>query len=66
MGCFTIYNNIIMKTTIYIVMRRTDSGVLPEVAFNSSKEAQEYGKQKYDKNKDYNWYISCIYLEDNK
>ena len=55
-----------MKTTIYIVMRRTDFGVLPEVAFNSSKEAQEYGKQKYDKNKDYNWYISCIYLENKK
>lgn len=55
-----------MRTQICIVMRRTDFGVRPEVAFNSSKEAEEYGKQKYDKNKDYNWYISSIDLEDNK
>ena len=55
-----------MEKQIFIVMRRTDFGVRPEVAFNSSKEAEEYGKQKYDKNKDYNWYISSISLEDNK
>lgn len=55
-----------MRTTIYIVMRTTDFGRVPEVAFNSSKEAEEYGKQKYDKNNDHNWYISCIYLENNK
>ena len=55
-----------MGKQIYIVMRRTNFGVRPEVAFNSAKEADEYGKQKYDKNKDYNWYISSIYLEDNK
>ena len=53
-----------MRKLIYIVMRRTDFGLRPEVAFNSAKEAEEYGKQKYDKNKDYNWYISSIYLED--
>ena len=55
-----------MRKLIYIVMRRTDFGLRPEVAFNSAKEAEEYGKQKYDKNKDYNWYISSIYLEDKK
>ena len=55
-----------MGKQIYIVMRRTNFGVRPEVAFNSSKEADKYGKQKYDKNKDYNWYISSISLEDNK
>ena len=55
-----------MGTQIYIVMRRTNFGVIPKVAFNSTKEAEEYGKQKYDKNKDYNWYISSICLEDNK
>lgn len=66
MGCFTIYNNMTMGNQIFIVMRRTNFGVRPEVAFNSSKEAEEYGKQKYDKNKDYNWYISSICLEDKK
>ena len=56
----------IMRKLIYVVMRRTNFGVRPKVAFNSTKEAEEYGKQKYDKNKDYNWYISSIYLEDKK
>lgn len=56
----------IMRKIIYVVMRTTDFGIRPEVAFNSAKEAEEYGKQKYNKNEDYNWYISSIYLEDNK
>lgn len=55
-----------MRKQISIVMRRTNFGVRPEVAFNSAKEAEEYGKQKYDKNKDHKWYISSIWLEDNK
>lgn len=55
-----------MKKTIYIVMRVINCAAEPEVAFNSSEEAEEYGKQKYDKNKDYNWYVSSIYLEDKK
>nr|DAH00235.1 MAG TPA: hypothetical protein [Crassvirales sp.] len=53
-----------MRKTIYVIMITTEFGNLPEVAFNSAKEAEEYGKQKYDTNKDYNWYISSIYLED--
>lgn len=56
----------IMRKLIYVVMRTTDFGKMPVVAFNSAKEAEEYGKQKYDKNKDYKWYISSIYLEDKK
>ena len=55
-----------MRKLIYIVMRRTDFGLRPEVAFNSAKEAEEYGKQKYDVNKDYNWYVSTTFLEDKK
>ena len=55
-----------MRKIIYIVMRETDFGKMPVIAFNSAKEAEEYGKQKYDKNKDYNWYISSVCLEDNK
>ena len=55
-----------MRKLIYVVMRTTNFGVRPEVAFNSDKEAEEYGKQKYDKNKDYHWYISSICLEDKK
>ena len=55
-----------MRKIIYIVMRVVGRIVVPEIAFNSAKEAEEYGKQKYDKNKDYNWYISSIYLEDKK
>ncbi len=53
-----------MRKLISIVMRGTNFGVRPEVAFNSAKEAEEYGKQKYDANKDYNWYVSQVYLED--
>ena len=56
----------IMRKLIYIVMRETDFGRIPVAEFNSAKEAKEYGKQKYDKNKDYNWYVSSIYLEDKK
>lgn len=56
----------IMRKLIYIVMRVVDCTAVPEVAFESAKEAEEYGKQKYDKNKDYKWYISSIYLEDKK
>ena len=55
-----------MRKMIYIVMKTTNFGVRPEVAFNSAKEAEEYGKQKYDKNKDYHWHVSSVYLEDNK
>lgn len=53
-----------MRKLIHVVMRTSDFGVRPEVAFNSAKEAEEYGKQKYDANKDYNWYVSQVYLED--
>ena len=53
-----------MRKLIHVVMRASDFGVRPEVAFNSAKEAEEYGKQKYDANKDYNWYVSQVYLED--
>ena len=56
----------IMRKIIYVVMRTTDFSMMPVIAFNSAKEAEEYGKQQYDKNKDYNWYISSIYLEDKK
>lgn len=56
----------IMRKLIYVVMRTTDFGEMPVVAFNSTKEAEEYGKEKYDANKDYNWYVSSIYLEDKK
>lgn len=52
-----------MRKLIYIVMRKTNFGVRPEVAFNSAKEAEEYGKQKYDANGDYNWYVSNTFLE---
>ena len=55
-----------MKKTIYVVMRIVGLIVVPEIAFNSAKEAEEYGKQKYDKNKAYNLYISSSYLEDKK
>ena len=55
-----------MKKRIYIVMRTTSFGTMPVVAFNSVKEAEEYGKQKYDVNKDYNWYVSVVDLEDKK
>lgn len=55
-----------MRKLIYVVMRVIDCTVVPEIAFNSAKEAEEYGKQQYDKNKDYKWYISSIYLEDKK
>ena len=47
-------------------MRVVDCREMPVVAFNSAKEAEEYGKRNYDKNKDYNWYVSSIYLEDKK
>ena len=53
-----------MRKMIYVVMRTTNFGVQPEVAFNSDKEAEEYGKQKYDANGDHNWYVSQTYLED--
>ena len=56
----------IMKKIIYVVMRVVDCREMPVVAFNSAKEAEEYGKRNYDKNKDYNWYVSSIYLEDKK
>ena len=56
----------IMRKLIYIVMKETDFGRMQVAEFNSAKEAKEYGKQKYDKNKDYNWYILSIYLEDKK
>lgn len=52
-----------MRKLIYIVMRETNFGIRPEVAFNSAKEAEEYGKQKYDANGDYNWYVSNTFLE---
>ena len=55
-----------MRKLISIVMRSTNFGIRPEVAFESAKEAEEYGKQQYDMNKDYNWYISSVYLEDKK
>ena len=55
-----------MRKLIYIVMKRTVYGLRPEVAFNSIKEAKEYGKQKYDVNGDYNWYVSNTFLEDKK
>lgn len=55
-----------MKKLIHIVMRVNNFGVQPEVAFNSVKEAEEYGKQKYDTNGDYKWYVSQTYLEDKK
>lgn len=55
-----------MRKRIYIVMRTTDFGGMPVVAFNSVKEAEEYGKQKYDANGDHNWYVSGVYLEDKK
>ena len=54
----------IMRKLIYIVMRVVGRIVVPEIAFNSAKEAEEYGKQQYYKNKDYKWYISSICLED--
>lgn len=53
-----------MRKIIHIVMRTTNFGTRPEVAFNSSEEAEKYGKEKYDKNQDYNWYVSQVYLED--
>ena len=56
----------IMRKLIYIVMRVIECIAVPEIAFNSAKEAEEYGKQQYDKNKDYKWYVSSIYLEDKK
>ena len=43
-----------MRKIIHIVMRTTNFGTRPEVAFNSSEEAEKYGKEKYDKNQDYN------------
>lgn len=55
-----------MRKLIYIVMRVINRTVLPDAAFTSVKEAEEYGKQQYDMNKDYNWYISSVYLEDKK
>lgn len=55
-----------MRKLIYIVMRTTIFGIRPEVAFNSAKEAEEYGKQKYDVNGDYNWCVSNTFLEDKK
>lgn len=55
-----------MRKLIYIVMRETNFGIRPEVAFNSAKEAEEYGKQKYDANGDHNWYVSNTFLEDKK
>ena len=66
MDCFIIYNNMIMRKIIYIVIRVVGRIVVPEIAFNSAKEAEEYGKQKYDANKDYNWYVSTTFLEDKK
>lgn len=47
-------------------MRTIDSIAVPDVAFESAKEAEEYGKQHYDVNKDYRWFVSSVYLEDNK
>ena len=55
-----------MRKLIYIVMRKTDFGIRPEVAFNFAKEAVEYGKQKYDVNGAYNWYVSNTFLKDEK
>lgn len=47
-------------------MRTINSIAIPDVAFESAKEAEEYGKQQYDLNKNYKWFVSSIYLEDNK
>lgn len=55
-----------MRRLIYIAMRVMGRTVMPNVAFTSVKEAEEYGKQQYDMNKDYNWYISSVYLENKK
>lgn len=55
-----------MRKRIYIVMRVINHIVIPDAAFTSIKEAEEYGKQQYDINKDYKWYVSSIYLEDKK
>lgn len=55
-----------MRQLISIVMHGTNFGIRPDAAFNSSKEAEEYGKQKYDANGDHNWYVSQTYLEDKK
>lgn len=55
-----------MRKIIYIVMCVVGRILVPEIAFNSAKEAEEYGKQRYYKNKDYKWYVSSIYLEDKK
>ena len=40
MGCFIIYNNMIIRKLIYIVMRVIKCIIVPEVAFNSAKEAE--------------------------
>lgn len=56
----------IMRRLIYIAMRVINRTVMPDAAFTSVKEAEEYGKQQYDMNKDYNWYISSVYLENKK
>nr|DAG97129.1 MAG TPA: hypothetical protein [Crassvirales sp.] len=53
-----------MRKLIHVVMRVSNCIAVPDVAFNSDKEAEEYGKQKYDANRDYKWYISQVYLED--
>ena len=53
-----------MRKLISIVMRSTNFGVMPDAAFNSSKEALEYGKQKESEDKNYKFYVSQVYLED--
>lgn len=53
-----------MKKLISIVMREGRFGLVPDAAFTSVKEAEEYGKQKEAKDEKYKWYVSQTYLED--
>lgn len=55
-----------MSKLIYIVMRVGNFGPMSEIAFTSRQKAEEYGKQKEAQDENYRWYLSSIYLEDEK
>ena len=64
MDYFTIYNNNIMRKIIYLVLRITKYTAVPEAAFESAKNAEEYLKEKelYDKN--YHGVVFSVYKKD--
>lgn len=64
MDCFIIYSRRIMKKVIYIVMRITRYTAVPEAAFESAKNAEEYLNEKETYDKNYHGTVVSIYVKD--